>query len=198
VTDQQTNKGHLKTILALGSALLVLLAVVLLILLRPPPEEPAESTTTTRARPTPPPPTRTPARAVLRQPAVSTGAVPTTDAGAASSEDAGTSLPLRSVAGVHSAPPATPAEIRNETDPVRKARLEKMHALATARARASQLRRRARLLQNSLTRAREDNSWSEEKQLRAERNLKELEEAIRRAERNVEVVGRRVGKAIKR
>jgi hypothetical protein len=102
------------------------------------------------------------------------------------------------VAGVHSAPPATPAEIRNEPDPVRKAQLEKMHALATARARASQLRRRADLLRASLNRAREDSSWSEEKQLRAERNLTELEEAIQQAERNVEVVGRRVGKAIKR
>lgn len=91
------------------------------------------------------------------------------------------------------APPAIPSELQNETDPVRRAQLEKLHKLATARVRLSRLTRRERMLTESLARAKKDGSWSQQKILEAERDLVELAAGIKAAARRLDEVRAEVG-----
>ncbi len=76
------------------------------------------------------------------------------------------------------APPVIPSEIQNERDPARKAQLMKMHRLAMARVKVSQLRRRQRLLRSTVSRAHQDGSLSPEKLKRAQQNLRDLDTGI--------------------
>jgi hypothetical protein len=79
------------------------------------------------------------------------------------------------------APPAIPAEIRQAHDPARKAKLMRMHKVASARIRASILRNRRQRLKLTLARARQT-AESEQRILRLEAELKALDEAVGNAE----------------
>jgi hypothetical protein len=85
--------------------------------------------------------------------------------------------------------PAVPSELARETDPVRRAELEKQHRLATARVRLSLLQRRERMLRESISRARDDGSWSADKLREAQRDLEELGVAIKAAEKRLAELG---------
>ena len=87
--------------------------------------------------------------------------------------------------GVHTAPAALPATILQEKDPVRREQLMRMHREAVALSRASRLRRRARMLQDTLTRARQEKNWSGAQIQRVERDLDQLRQAIVEAEQAV-------------
>jgi hypothetical protein len=91
------------------------------------------------------------------------------------------------------APAAIPSELANETDPVKRAHLEKLHKLATARVRLSRLKRRERMLGESIARARKDGSWSAGKLAEAERDLSEIGGAIQAAARRLDEVRAEVG-----
>ncbi len=91
-----------------------------------------------------------------------------------------------------------PVEIQQETDPVRKAELMKMHRLTTARVRLATLRRRRDLLQRSLAQGRQQGSWSAAKMAEAERQLAELESAVGKAQESLEQVRQEVGGDIDR
>jgi hypothetical protein len=91
------------------------------------------------------------------------------------------------------APPAVPTEVLEERDPARRAQLMNMHRLATARVRASRLRRRENLLRTSIERAKQDGSWSAEKLRRAEEDLKEVSGGVVEAEKDLERVRTEVG-----
>jgi hypothetical protein len=91
------------------------------------------------------------------------------------------------------ATPPVPVEIQNETDPVKKAALTRMHQLTTARVRVSMLRRRRDLLQSSIADARQKGTWTPAKIQDAERQLAELRGAAVRAEQNLNHVRQEVG-----
>ncbi len=73
-----------------------------------------------------------------------------------------------------------------------------MHRLATARVRASRLRRRENLLRTSIERAQRDGSWSAAKMRRAEQDLKEVRDGVVAAEKDLERVRTEVGGDIDR
>lgn len=84
------------------------------------------------------------------------------------------------------APPVIPSEIQKERDPARKAQLMKMHKLAMARVKVSQLRRRQRLLRSTLSRASQDGSLSPQRLKRAQQDLRDLDTGIVDAKRALE------------
>jgi hypothetical protein len=138
------------------------------------------------------PPSVTPAPAPAPAPVVAPAPTPAPAAAPdpPSSSDRLVQVP---VPGTHMAPPVIPAEIKNETDPVRRAQLERMHDLAVARSRASRLRRRARMLRGTIAQARETGSWTTDKIDRAAKDLEALNSAIGLAEKNVELATKRAG-----
>ncbi|MCC6746215.1 MAG: hypothetical protein IT371_01065 [Deltaproteobacteria bacterium] len=80
------------------------------------------------------------------------------------------------------APAAVPSEIAQETDPAKRAQLLKMHERATAQIRLSVLRRRTRLLDETLARARASGQSSPEQLRRLEGELLQLKAATSDAE----------------
>lgn len=200
----KSKKAAPTTWLWISGGALILLTVLLLVSLNRSNETPSKKDRRevsdraprprTRGRAVLPPPER---RHVARHPPAATDAAPAATSAApdASSATATPSSPsIRQVPtpGTHTAPAAIPAEIQQETDPARKAQLMRMHRLAIARVRASQLRRRSQLLTRSLALARKNNSWSAEKIREAEKDLNDLRRAIEIAEKNVEVTKQRL------
>jgi hypothetical protein len=190
---QDSSMNRPKLVLALSSAALLLLAVVMLVSLYGDaedvqPDERSQRTERVVRRTT----DRSPARRRARLPQqVRRDEAP---AAPASAPAGATDEPRdpRPDQLTHSAPAAVPSSIKQETDPVKRARLERMHALATARARASQLRRRFQLLSRTIARARRDKSWPPERIRAAEQDLEQVREAVEQAQRNVELAAKRV------
>jgi hypothetical protein len=69
----------------------------------------------------------------------------------------------------------------------------RMHELAVARSQASRLRRRLRMLQDTLTRARAEKNWTPEQITSTEKDVAELERGVGVAERRVKRAERAVG-----
>lgn len=197
-----SKKAAPTTWLWISGGVLILVTVLLLVSLNRS-DEPQPGTDRLEASGRTPRPVRR--RAVLtpperkhvtrRTPAAADATAPSTAAAPDASSTAASPTPgVRPVPtpGTHTAPAAIPAKIQQETDPVRKARLMRMHRLAIARVRASQLRRRSQLLTRSLALAKKNNSWSAEKIREAEKDLVDLSRAIEIAEKNVEVTKQRL------
>jgi hypothetical protein len=193
VIEQKKSKG---TILVVVGTVLVLLTVVLLLSLQRPTRPPgpereggqekgssqtralrssAQGQDPTRMPPPPPGEKRAQVRGTVEDP-------PGASAGSAARPA------VRVIA-----PPAVPSEIQRETDPVRRAQLEKMHRLATARVRLGMLRHRGDLLRTSLERAKKDGSWAPEKVRQAEQDLQEISAAVGLAEKHLEKTRSEVG-----
>lgn len=179
--------------------MLALLTVVLLVRLRSTPEEPPSAPQAVTelpdsdSQPPPPPrlppPLREPKVTRLPVPAKRLPAPPARDAAVPAREPPGRpaapAVIAREPLGVHTAPAAVPTEIQQETDPVRRAQLQRMHALAVSRSRASRFRRRLRQLNKALELARKEGNWSADRIQRTEQDIEQLKAAIVEAERRV-------------
>jgi hypothetical protein len=182
-----------RTWLALGVIVLLLITVVLLVRLRSSPEEPPTAPPAVTARPdsgrvpappAPPAPAPSPV-APRREPKVTPVPVPAKRLPPPPRPVRAPAAGVREPLGVHTAPAAVPSEIQQETDPVRRAQLQRMHDLAVARSRASRLRRRLRQLKNTLRLARQEGNWPADRIQRTEGDIEQLEAAIVEAERRV-------------
>lgn len=148
------------------------------------PPEPAQAGTTAPRRAST---TAHPAQA-SKQPAATGRAPRATKAPAAAGSSTPSARPSRPDPHVaHTAAPAArPATITAEKDPVRRQELKRMHQLATSQVRVRLLGRRARMLRESLSRARRDGSWSAEKIRREEVSLKQIEDTVAATRTEVE------------
>ncbi len=97
-----------------------------------------------------------------------------------------------------SAPAAPPAELQRETDPAKREQLMKMHRLSTARVRTSLLRRRIGMLRFSTEQAKKTGAWPPDRVRQSERDLVELEDALKTAEDNLQRIRTEVGGDIDR
>lgn len=179
-------------VIPIAAALLLALTIILLVSLGSPPDAPViaphgqtgkVAQPTAAAEPTPP---------AAAEPGPRKAPAPPTRASGPPAETAGATLtpaPPRHVRAP--APPAVPAEIRDEKDPQRKAQLLRMHRVAMARVRVSSLRRRARLLERTLATAREEGSADRIQQL--ENEMAQLLASVREAERELERADRETG-----
>jgi hypothetical protein len=201
-----TGKGTTHIGLGIGIVVLVAMAALLLILLQSSQDTDRYHDPPTVTHRTAPPatPTRTPTvvRSVAPPKPPATASPTARRVTALQATDAG----LRRVAppprpgpapreplGVHSAPAAIPVEIAHETDPVKKARLMRMHQLAVARSRASRFRRRLRMLQDTLARARQEKNWTAGQIASTEKDVAELKSAVTAAESRVKRAEKEVG-----
>ena len=91
------------------------------------------------------------------------------------------------------APAALPEEIAREKNPAKRAELTRMHTLAVARMRVNQIQRRAMLLEQTIQRAKQDRTWSSQKILENEQDLAQLRDAVRKAERETEILSKELG-----
>lgn len=158
--------------LVIGLALLAGLLYQLLV--APPPTPAAEEA---------PPPATSPARP--SDPASATPAAAGTARGSLGPMgDAGPDAPaartsVPAARRVQSAAPAAiPSSITQEKDPVKRAKLMKMHRLATARVRVALLDRRRQMLRRALERAKADPTATSTSPREMQRQLARLEQAL--------------------
>ncbi len=180
-----------QSVLVFSAALMVLMTGLVMVVLWNN-EEPAGPATEAPATVSPATTPATPARRSAsdrrpaREPAPATSASRATPPAPAAAPDATVSArppvarPVQRVPTARrvAAPPPQPPSIEAEKDPVKRQELRRMHRLAYAETRVRLLGRRSRMLRDTLSRARQNKTWSADRLRKEVAGLERLEATV--------------------